>query len=232
MAPYAVSSPTLRPTQARSRTSLPILPRPASPIQFHLIPKPLSTQPSQTHLNPLRRRQSQITKVSHSPKTVESIDLATVQSPSIRDSMLYLQEEKDSLYKCTLCQVRLPPNTRSYTIPGTYLRSSVITSSIPKYKTIEGSGRVFCRACWTYIYDLAVCWTCGEIVGREDERVGFGWCWWHWACVSCMLCGVSRCRLQPPRIHLLSQRLLTKAVSHILETCVHHFQTCILTLDT
>ena len=48
----------------------------------------------------------------------------------------------------------------------------------------------FCHRCWIRIYDLSVCWICGDIVHRSEERVGFGWCWWHWGCLGCLFCRV------------------------------------------
>jgi hypothetical protein len=54
-----------------------------------------------------------------------------------------------------------------------------------------GIGRVFCEPCFKWIYDLSICWNCGEVVARGQERISFGWCWWHWSCLGCLICKVS-----------------------------------------
>ena len=92
------------------------------------------------------------------------------------------------LYKCSLCHHVVPSNNQPYSFPSTHNlahfgRDSDMTRP-------EGTGRVFCEACWIWIYNLAICWTCGEVVGRREERVGFGWCWWHWGCLGCLVCKV------------------------------------------
>ena len=84
------------------------------------------------------------------------------------------------LYTCSLCHFLLPRNSEPYCIPvinRDYLRDG-------------DSNRIFCKDCWIWIYNLAICWACGEIVGRDEERIGFGWCWWHWGCLNCMSCRV------------------------------------------
>ena len=35
---------------------------------------------------------------------------------------------------------------------------------------------------------MAVCWRCLELVHRKEDAVGFGWCWWHRTCFSCLIC--------------------------------------------
>ena len=92
------------------------------------------------------------------------------------------QSIEEPFYKCTLCFRPLPPRTKPYTLPGSCGRSAAMKN--------EGTGRVFCEECWMWIYDLSICWTCGEVVGRSEERVGFGWCWWHWGCLGCLICKV------------------------------------------
>ncbi|PHH62568.1 hypothetical protein CDD81_6883 [Ophiocordyceps australis] len=54
------------------------------------------------------------------------------------------------------------------------------------------SARLACSRCATAVLDLAVCWTCGELVLRGDECVSLGWCFWHRACYGCLLCGSRR----------------------------------------
>ncbi|KAI9656439.1 MAG: hypothetical protein M1829_000398 [Trizodia sp. TS-e1964] len=61
--------------------------------------------------------------------------------------------------------------------------------------------RIACEPCWRGVVDLSVCWVCGDVVvgsGGDDEDegddeqeggvVGFGWCFWHWGCFSCLVC--------------------------------------------
>lgn len=50
--------------------------------------------------------------------------------------------------------------------------------------------RIVCLDCWRWIYAVSVCWHCGEVVFRRTDAVRFGWCWWHWACFSCLVCAV------------------------------------------
>lgn len=50
--------------------------------------------------------------------------------------------------------------------------------------------RIACEACWKAVIDLAICWSCGEIIVRESEVVSLGWCFWHkHTCFCCLLCG-------------------------------------------
>ena len=56
--------------------------------------------------------------------------------------------------------------------------------------TVGSDSRIVCVDCWKWLYDLSVCWACGEVVFRKDDAVGFGWCWWHWGCFSCIVCSV------------------------------------------
>lgn len=71
-------------------------------------------------------------------------------------------------YNCTLCWRTFPP---------------------PCFTVGVGS-RIVCVDCWRWIYDVSVCWRCGEIVHRKTDSVRFGWCWWHWSCFSCLICAV------------------------------------------
>lgn len=51
--------------------------------------------------------------------------------------------------------------------------------------------RPVCRECWRWMWNVSICWSCGEVVYRKTDAVGFGWCWWHWGCFSCLVCSVS-----------------------------------------
>lgn len=50
------------------------------------------------------------------------------------------------------------------------------------------SARLACDQCAAAIVKLSICWVCGEIICRGDDCVSFGWCFWHRACYSCLLC--------------------------------------------
>ena len=85
------------------------------------------------------------------------------------------------LYTCTLCRRPIESNQKPYFISE---RSGPSTVSLVGEHTL-------CEGCWTWAYNLAICWTCGEVVSRGEERVSFGWCWWHWGCLACLICRVS-----------------------------------------
>ncbi len=51
--------------------------------------------------------------------------------------------------------------------------------------------RAVCRECWRWMWSVSICWSCGEVVFRKTDAIGFGWCWWHWGCFSCLVCSVS-----------------------------------------
>lgn len=58
------------------------------------------------------------------------------------------------------------------------------------YPVILGrSARLACDQCAAAIVKLSICWVCGEMICRGDDCVSFGWCFWHRACYSCLLCG-------------------------------------------
>ncbi|OAR00824.1 hypothetical protein LLEC1_05873 [Akanthomyces lecanii] len=57
------------------------------------------------------------------------------------------------------------------------------------YPVILGrSARLACDQCAAAIVKLSICWVCGEMICRGDDCVSFGWCFWHRACYSCLLC--------------------------------------------
>ncbi|EGX94544.1 hypothetical protein CCM_02815 [Cordyceps militaris CM01] len=62
--------------------------------------------------------------------------------------------------------------------------------SAPGYPIILGqSARLACDQCASAIVKLSICWVCGEMICRGDDCISFGWCFWHRACFSCLLCG-------------------------------------------
>ena len=91
-------------------------------------------------------------------------------------------EVRTMSYTCSLCHFSLLGNSEPYRLP---------------VADRDGVGRIFCEDCWVWIWNLAICWTCGEIVGREEEKIGFGWCWWHWGCLNCMICRVKYPDIRP-----------------------------------
>ena len=105
----------------------------------------------------------------------------------------------EAFYRCTLCYGTLPSTGKIFTLPDTHIDADS--------RNGECSGRIFCNECWVWIYDLSICWTCGEVVGRLEERVGFGWCWWHWGCMACLICKVC---LSTSLAKLFSLKILIK----------------------
>lgn len=113
-----------------------------------------------------------------------------VMKSSLLLKRLYMDQESRI---CALCHERIPDNVKPCSFPSTapaalaalnpHLGSEAYSSGGPN-KTF------FCHTCWVWIYNLSICWTCGETVAREEEKVSYGWCWWHWACVSCLICRV------------------------------------------
>lgn len=88
---------------------------------------------------------------------------------------------------CSLCQQGIPVDVTPYRFPKS---APAATTALRPHIQLLGSRPGFCHACWVRIHNLSICWTCGETVSRLEERVSFGWCWWHWACVSCLFCRV------------------------------------------
>ena len=174
----AHSSPSVTLTRHERSASLPNDPR--------LIPAPLITSTSRANLSYSAQKNDK--HGSHTGDSKEySQKVVRSYSLGIRPKDQRSQEERDAFYTCTLCFYPLPPKTHPYILPSPSTTSSFVA--------IEGNQRVFCKDCWIWIYDLSICWTCGEIVGRMEERIGFGWCWWHWGCLGCLICKVRNRRM-------------------------------------
>lgn len=201
------------------RSSVPTLTRTNTAIEIDLIPPPLSTRNSRPQLAPLCESTIADSSMQGLPsiivKRTRKVVSPPVQAVSDPDS----EEEEKALYRCTLCQGYLPLDSKPYTLPATLVNTLSQPSSLQRpsdssnstaSRISNGSGRVFCRECYIWIYDLGICWTCGEIVGRSEERVGFGWCWWHWGCYGCLLCRVSTLKT---RIYVLREHLDDKICS-------------------
>lgn len=88
---------------------------------------------------------------------------------------------------CSLCHQGMPSGSRCYRFPKTV--PAAIAALKPHIRQSVFPHK-FCRGCWVWIHNLSICWKCGETVSRQEGRVSFGWCWWHWACVSCLFCRV------------------------------------------
>ena len=131
-----------------------------------------------------------------------------------------LTMRKISLPSCALCRFELKDTLVTYAFPTT---APAITARIrsfypaidcnkghslpgkrPQRATNGHAGNLtnyylpsptFCLACFEKFHALHICWTCGFTIHREEERVGYGWAWWHWGCMSCLLC---RAPVSPP----------------------------------
>ena len=161
--------------------SLPHLRSPDSPVHRHLTPPPLESRRSSAHLHPLP--EESLTEVEfemlnpgpHRHRSDQSIH-------SVRDS-LHTNANKS----CTLCHNRIPYNVEPCTFPAT---APAAVAALNPHIPLSTGPKIFCYACWVWIHNLSICWTCGDTVSRKEERVSYGWCWWHWGCVSCLFCRV------------------------------------------
>ena len=95
---------------------------------------------------------------------------------------------------CTLCHHRIKGPKYSFPSVAPAALAAIKLSLSPQKprKQSASDERHFCHKCWVRIYDLSLCWTCGDIVHRGEERIGFGWCWWHWGCLGCLFCRVGQ----------------------------------------
>jgi len=90
-------------------------------------------------------------------------------------------------YTCNLCHVTFAPP--AHPLPRMFSFTPVDNPSAEEGEG-EGDGRILCEKCSTWTFSICICWTCGEAVVRGEERVAFGWCFWHWGCFACLLCAV------------------------------------------
>lgn len=158
-------------------------------VEVSLVPLPLSPSAARAQLAPHGVQIEKPKLRVRNPKEY-SHNIARSRSLGVRITKLAKQTRTEAFYKCTLCFCTLPSTGKIFTLPYAHIDANS--------RKGEGSGRIFCKKCWIWIYDLSICWTCGEIVGRLEERVGFGWCWWHWGCMGCLICKVciSTCLLK------------------------------------
>lgn len=93
--------------------------------------------------------------------------------------------------KCGRCHESIPTGVEPCSFPSSTAPAALAALNLHLGSEAYSSGpKVFCHKCWVWIYNLSICWACGETVARGEEKVSYGWCWWHWACVSCMICRV------------------------------------------
>ena len=117
-------------------------------------------------------------------------NLATSPLVANGDPVMTLGRLVQKTQKCALCHERIPDNVKPCSFPSTAPAALAALNPHLGYEAYSSAPKVFCHTCWVWIYNLSICWTCGETVARKEEKVSFGWCWWHWACVSCTICRV------------------------------------------
>ena len=150
--------------------SLPSLSPLHSPVQEDLVPLPLRAVKSLGRLPTFHIAAIESTNSDY----YASLDyhIATAFNTKPTSHRRTAKETKHwPFYRCTLCLHFLDPGLNPSIIPGE-------------------PGRVFCNSCYMWIYKVSLCWKCRRVVGRGDERVCFGWCWWHWECMGCLCCSV------------------------------------------
>lgn len=80
------------------------------------------------------------------------------------------------------------------------------------YIAVGNRPQAVCRDCWKRMWILNMCWSCGEVVSRKTDVVGFAWCCWHWGCFSCLVCRVS---MWLPEVRLSANRTVSPAPSRL-----------------
>lgn len=118
--------------------------------------------------------QRQLSLAHHSDDTLAQPNVSEhpLSSPSLVPSPLALQSPgapPSYSFRCTGCTE---------------------TSSSPFFAVGKRS-RAVCRKCRRWLWNVSICWSCGDVVFQKTDAVGFGWCWWHWNCFSCLVCSVS-----------------------------------------
>ena len=212
---YPHHHPHLRPIR-----SLPSLPQPTSISQLNLLPNPLN--PHQ-HPPPIQQRKrcaysiaaQKAASATASPSSIAStitdpqavVDtICLPPAPGAEPAPLPLEEAPNR--ECAVCHTFLGsagaeserfnfPRTAPFAlaaVDSVLRRSEFWHPCCSMRDEVSSLSNVFCRGCWIRIYDLSICWSCGVVVGRGEEKVGYGWCWWHWGCLGCLFC---RVRLNP-----------------------------------
>lgn len=96
--------------------------------------------------------------------------------------------------KCARCHELIPTDVEPCRFPSSTAPASLAALNLHLGNEASWSTgpKVFCHKCWVWIYNLSICWACGETVVRGEEKVSYRWFWWHWACVCCMICRVGQ----------------------------------------
>ncbi|MCJ1248595.1 hypothetical protein MMC30_005813 [Trapelia coarctata] len=130
-------------------------------IEISLVPPPLSPGTTRAHSSP---NDNQIEKPKLRVRNPKEYSHSIVRSRSlgVRGGSRVKKTRTEAFYKCTLCYGTLPSTGKIFTLPDTHIDADS--------RKGEGNGRIFCKECWIWIYDLSICWTCGEVVGRLEER--------------------------------------------------------------
>lgn len=166
-----------------SLPSIPHLRSPDSPVHRHLIPPPLKSRRASAHLHPFPKESltefefETLNPGPHGPSSGHANHVVT-------DS-----HHTEARKSCALCHNLIPDHVEPCTFPAT---APAAVAALNPHIPLSTGPRIFCYACWVWIHNLSICWTCGETVSRKEERVSYGWCWWHWGCVSCLFCRVCR----------------------------------------
>ncbi|KAL8677146.1 MAG: hypothetical protein Q9186_006401 [Xanthomendoza sp. 1 TL-2023] len=152
---------TLRHSYLRPARSLPSLPEPTSISQLNLLPNPL--KPQQTPHRSSSQTSASIQQPPYSPTIIAT------STPSPRDNDP-LASQLLATPTCALCKTHLPDPSSRYNFPAT---APAALAALPQFLTISISNPtspLFCKQDWIRIHDLSICWTCGDIVTRGEER--------------------------------------------------------------
>jgi hypothetical protein len=155
-----------------------------SQFHRHLDPPRIRKYPSSTLLSPLLEHRS---STSIDRETLDSEAQLAPSQDEVDGKLTAHLPKGDPGRICSLCQHGIPISVIPYHFPKT---APAALAALNPHIQSSSSPRAFCHACWVWIHNLSLCWTCGDTVSRHEERVSFGWCWWHWACVSCLFCRV------------------------------------------
>ena len=144
-------------------------------IQFSptLIISSISTCPNlSTSHDMAPKPQLSLTAPSSHPLTQAHSCKYFISSPSLIPTALFLRRPSAPSryqFRCTGCGETFP---------------------LPCF-TVGRRLRPVCLECWRWMWRAGICWSCGEVIFRKTDAVGFAWCWWHWSCFSCLVCSVS-----------------------------------------
>lgn len=155
---------------------------PDSPVHRHLVPPPLKPRCASASAHPLAEKpltELEVETLNSSPHYRSSSDHA--------NRILAGSRHTDASKSCSLCHNLIPDHVEPCTFPET---APAAVAALSPHIPMSTGPRIFCYACWVWIHNLSICWACGDTVSRKEERVSYGWCWWHWGCVSCLFCRV------------------------------------------